>query len=190
MKKRTVLPALLAAGALAVAGCGGDESSAWGDAKVAGNGTDRAFVAEMIPHHESAVQMAEIAQQRGESPFVAQLADDIVRTQKEEISTMRGEDKQLAGAGVDKTSLGVPAHMMGMGEDTEQLRTVEPFDEAFIKMMVPHHEGAIEMAKVELARGADPELRTLAQAIIDAQRREIEGMTAQLAKASAGTDLN
>jgi uncharacterized protein (DUF305 family) len=44
---------------------------------------DRAFVAAMIPHHESAVEMAEIAQ-RGESEFVKRLAGDIIRTQNAE----------------------------------------------------------------------------------------------------------
>jgi uncharacterized protein (DUF305 family) len=64
---------------LAVAGCGSDENSGSGES-AGGNGTHRAFVAGTIPHHESAVEMAEIARQRGESEFVKQLADDIVRT--------------------------------------------------------------------------------------------------------------
>jgi len=175
MKKRTILTALVA-GALAIAGCGDDESSAQTDAKATGNGTDRAFVADMIPHHESAVEMAEIAQERGESDFVKGLADDIVRTQNAEVSIMRREEAELVGAGVEKGSLGVPEHMMGMDVDLEELKTATPFDKAFIEMMVPHHKGAVEMAEVELARGADPELKTLAQEIIDAQKREIEQM--------------
>lgn len=183
MTKRTKLLALLAAGTVAIAGCGGD-----GDpdkSAATGNGTDRAFVAEMIPHHESAVEMAEIALERGESPFVTGLAEDIVRAQKAEISTLRREDSQLADAGVEKGALGVPAHMMGMGEDTERLKTVAPFDDVFIKMMVPHHKGAVEMAKVELAKGSDPELKTLAREIIDAQQREIREMAEHLKTSGA-----
>ena len=185
MKKRTKLLALLAAGTLAVAGCGADDGSGESASKAGGNGTDRAFVAEMIPHHQSAVEMAEIALKRGESPFVKGLAEDIVRTQKAEIQTLRREDAQLAEAGVKKGALGVPAHMMGMSEDTAQLKTVTPFDDPFIKMMVPHHKGAIEMAKVELAKGSDPELKALAQEIIDAQQREIEEMTENLKESGA-----
>ena len=186
MTKRINLLALLAAGALAVAvaGCGGDENGE-GARTAAGNGTDRAFVADMLPHHESAVEMAAIALKRGESPFVKQLAEDIVRTQKAEISALRREDGQLANAGVEKGALGVPEHMMGMGEDIERLKTATPFDDPFIRMMVPHHRGAVEMAKVELAKGSDPELKTLAQEIIDAQKREITEMTEHLKNAGA-----
>ena len=188
MKKTKTLTSLLVTGALVLAGCGeNSENASSGDTPAAGNGIDRAFVAEMIPHHESALEMAKIAQQRGDSEFVKRLADDIVRTQSEEIATLRREDDQLAEAGVKKGKLGVPAHMMGMGEDVEQLKAATPFDEPFIKMMVPHHRGAIEMAKVELAKGKDPELKALAQEIIDAQKREIDEMTAHLSRAGTGS---
>ena len=171
------LAALAAATAFAVGGCGDDESSS--DA-AGGNGVDRAFVADMIPHHESAIEMAKIAQQRGESTFVKQLADDIANSQSDEIATMRREDEGLEMAGVKRASLGVPAHMMGMDDDPAELKTADPFDQAFIKMMIPHHEGAIEMAKVEFAKGEDPELKALAQDIMDAQQREIAEMRKHL----------
>jgi len=189
MSKRSLLSALAAAGALALAGCGGGgDGLGSGGGQAGGNEIDRAFAAEMIPHHESAVEMAEIAQQRGESPFVAKLADDIIRTQKAEISTLRSEDAQLAEAGVKKGKLGMSMEMMGMGMDTAELKTATPFDDAFIRMMVPHHKGAIDMAEVELAKGSDPRLKALARAIIDAQQREIDEMTRQLAETAGSGD--
>ncbi len=173
---KPLLAALISA--LLLAGCGGDgDSAASGD-----GGVDRAFVADMVPHHESAVEMAEIAQQRGKSAFVRKLAADIIRTQQAEIATLRSEDEALASTGVKPGSLGVPAHMMGMDDDPAALRTADPFDRAFIEMMIPHHEGAIEMAKAEIAKGSDPELKSLAQQIIDAQQREIDQMRAEVEK--------
>src|SRR3954471_10948759 len=103
-----LLAALAAAAALAVAGCGSnqDTSSKSTSVQTSGNGADRAFVAAMIPHHQSAVQMAEIAIQRGQSDFVRNLAEDIIRTQNAEITTMRREDAALAKAGIKPSSLG------------------------------------------------------------------------------------
>ena len=176
MKPRSTLSALAAVAALAVAGCGDDGGALDSGSDVKGNGTDRAFVEGMIPHHESALDMAEVAQKRGESAFVKKLAGDIVRTQTQEIETLRREDEGLETAGVKVGSLGMPEHAMGMTDDAASLKTAKPFDEAFMKMMISHHVGAVEMAKVELAKGADPELKQLAQEIIDAQQREIDAM--------------
>jgi len=144
-----------------------------------GNAMDRAFVAEMIPHHRSAVEMAEMALEQGESAFVRDLARDIVRTQNEEISTMRAIDRRLAEQGVERGTMDMAEHERGMDMDEAamaELREADPFDRAFVDEMVPHHQGAIRMARMQLDMGQDPELKQLAQEIVDAQAREIEAM--------------
>lgn len=73
------------------------------------------------------------------------------------------------------------AMMAGMGRMREQMQTAPMTGDAdhdFVAMMTPHHAGAIDMAKVELRYGKDPELRRLAHAIIAAQEREIVQMKA------------
>ena len=165
--------------AVALAGCGSDDDGADGGGAAQGapgNGIDRAFVADMIPHHQSAVQMAKIAQRRGQSEFVKDLADDIIRTQNDEISTMRSIAAKLDDAGVKAQDLGIAEHAMGMDNDLAKLRDADPFDREFIDMMIPHHQGAIRMARVELDKGSSPQAKKLAEQIIKAQTSEIDAM--------------
>lgn len=180
--------ALLAlAGSLLFAGCGDSDDTA-SSAKADGNPTDRAFVAAMVPHHQSAVEMAAIAKTEATSSFVKQLAANIARSQTAEIAQMRGIDAGLAKAGIAAGELQMNNHEMGMSMNAEELRGAKPFDRKFIGMMLPHHQGAVEMSKVELQKGQHPELKTLAQTIIRDQEKEIAAMRDHLADGKSSGD--
>jgi len=189
--------ALAALLAITISACGGSDSPA--DA----NAVDEAFVNEMVMHHELAVEMAKIAQDRGQHPELQQLADDIVSTQEKEITEMRTVQGELSGSsdsgsmsGMDMSSsehgghstsadaktLGISMDEMGMSMDVSSLKTADPFDRAFIEMMVPHHQGAVMMANAELEKGVNPDLRSLARRIISAQTREIGDMQSWFGK--------
>lgn len=161
-----------------LAACGSSDNGSMSGSSGKGNPTDRAFVAQMVPHHKSAIDMATIAQKRGQTTFVKTLADNIVRTQQSEIGKMQAADQQLASVGVKVGDLGVSMHAMGMDMNTSMLKTANPFDKAFIDMMVPHHQGAIRMARIELAKGQDSQLKSVARGIIAGQAKEIGEMNA------------
>ena len=164
---------------LTLAACGDDGGSvgdAGGQSEPAGNGTDVAFVDGMVPHHESAIEMAQMAQESAKTAYVKSLADDIVKSQGAEISEMNRIKGTLAG--VQKTDMGISMKDMGMDMDDSMLEDATPFDRMFVDMMIPHHQGAIRMARVELAKGENPELRDVANAVVEAQTREINEMNA------------
>ncbi len=152
-----------------------------GDDDEGGVEIDGAFLAEMVPHHESAIEMAEIAVRRAEHPEIEALANSIIASQGDEIASLEEIHERLFEASiteVDHETLGLPEHEMGMETDLAALKAAKPFDRAFIDMMIPHHQGAILMARVELERGDDDEAQALAEEIIAAQSREIEDMNA------------
>ena len=166
--------------ALLLAGCGDSDDGA-SSTEAAGNPTDRAFIAAMVPHHQSAVEMAAIAKTEATSSFVKRLAASITRSQTAEIAQMRGIDAGLAKAGVGMGNLQMNDHEMGMSMTAEELRGAKPFDKKFIELMIPHHQGALEMSKVQLSDGKYPELKALAQTIIRDQEKEIAAMRDHIA---------
>lgn len=175
--RRLLTPLLLMVAALAVAaGCGNDGTS--DDAsKSSGRPTDRAFVNNMIPHHEGAIAMAELAPRRAQRPEIRRLARNIRSSQEGEITTLRSVQADLKEAGGGAVAdIGSGADHQTTSEDLTMLREADDFDRMFIEMMIPHHESAIDMATVELRNGQDDRLRKIATEIIAAQKREIGEM--------------
>lgn len=176
---RPLVAALVVALIVFAAGCGGDDSgdraatTSSARATGPGNGTDLAFVTDMIPHHEGALAMAQIAAERAESDFVRELAATIDLTQTQEIAVLRELEAALRREGVEPESL---SHAMDMGMGTGDLKTAEPFDRTFVDMMIPHHRDAILMAREVLKKGENAEVRQLAMTIIEEQSVEIKEM--------------
>jgi uncharacterized protein (DUF305 family) len=145
---------------------------------------ERSFLQAMVPHHESGIEMAEIALDHSEAPEITKLSQAIRETQGVEIEQMQRIHQRLFDASLEPdegahAALGLSMHEAGMGHDEammKELASSKPFERAFVDMMVPHHQGAVEMSEVLLERTDDAELKKLGQAIIDAQKREIAAM--------------
>lgn len=148
---------------------------------VPASGMDAMFIEQMIPHHDDAIEMADLALTRAEHPEISQLAADIKRTQTAENAQMRAWYREWFGTPVPDVgdSSSMMGGMMGSGvTDMADLEAAEPFDKAFIEAMIPHHQTAIMMSQMAGSASGRPEMRDLTSSIIDAQSAEIEKMQA------------
>lgn len=160
----------------------------------AGSEADITFAQLMIPHHEQAVQMADMALSQATTAEVKQLAQQIKDAQDPEIQQMRGwlqawgAPEQMAGMeGMDHGDMdmgGQSADGMMTDEDMTALMDSQgaDFDRMWLEMMIQHHEGAIQMAETVKAESQNTDVTSLADAIISAQQAEIATMQQLLAK--------
>ncbi len=143
-----------------------------------GSAADVMFAQMMIPHHEQAVEMADLAlaDRAGASAEVRQLATAIKAAQDPEIKTMQGWLSSWAVPTAPPMDHDMPGMMGETDMAALEAATGESFDKQWLTMMVAHHQGAVTMAQDVLSSTSDPEVRSLAEAIIQAQEQEIAAM--------------
>jgi uncharacterized protein (DUF305 family) len=168
----------------------------------------------MVPHHQGATDMAELALEKSERPEIRDLAEKIIEAQTEEIDQLEAAAERLAhentpehhhrhghhhhghhhghshhshhgghgqsmNANMHGAMMGEMDGMDGMdGMSLEELAKLsgDEFDKTFLEEMIAHHQMALEMAEMELQMGTDPELRAMAEKMIEDQQAEIELM--------------
>lgn len=192
LTSRLAIPAASAVLILALSACGsGDDSHS----TMSGAGTTSSSTAEgattsatgdvefaqmMIPHHEQAVEMADLALANDTaSPEVKALAGQIKAAQDPEIQTMQG---WLAQWGASEGSGQMDHGGMMSDDQMSSLMGISgtEFDQMWLTMMIEHHEGAIEMAQDVLDTTSNPEVEQLATAVVEGQEKEIATMQGML----------
>jgi uncharacterized protein (DUF305 family) len=151
------------------------------------NSIDSHFIEQMIPHHEDAITMAQLAQTKATRPEIKQLAENIIDSQSKEITNMKSwyktwfgkevpeGDDVMGGHGMMGKS-GMHMGMMGDETDVADLENSQDFDRDFIRHMIPHHQMAVMMAQMLQNSTEKSEMKTLADDIIKSQSAEIEQM--------------
>jgi uncharacterized protein (DUF305 family) len=191
VRPRLGLLALAVVTALLVAACGGPDH----------NDADVSFATDMVRHHAQAVAMADLTIGRtGLDADVADLAEQIRKDQTPEINTMSdwleewGEQVPRTGYGSrdghthSQKGMGMQdlGDMPGMmtSEEMHGLDATKgaAFQRRWLEMMVEHHQGAIRMARTEVAEGEDQDTRALARRIIEGQQAEVDTMRTLLAR--------
>jgi uncharacterized protein (DUF305 family) len=189
MRKTLAAIALLATAGLTLSACGEQpDGAATGSTSSdsAFNDADVTFAQEMIPHHEQAVEMAQLAKGRASSGEVQELAENIEAAQGPEIETLQGWleawGEEAPSGGMDHGDMGHDSDdgMPGMMDEDEindlMGASGADWDRMFLEMMIEHHEGAVEMAQVEVDEGENPDAVALAEKIISDQEAEITQM--------------
>ncbi|GAA1112186.1 MULTISPECIES: DUF305 domain-containing protein [Streptomyces violaceusniger group] len=207
LHRRLALVGIVAAGGLLLAGCGGDGDTKGMDhasakesatsevtstseatassAAGAFNDADVSFAQMMIPHHEQALEMAGLADDRASNARIKSLAGQIEKAQDPEITTLKswlkgwgepekassGEMPGMHHGASDKSAMGG----MMSEEDMRKLKAAKgsAFDRAFASMMIDHHKGAIAMAKDEKKNGRNAKAKKLADDVVKNQSTEV-----------------
>lgn len=147
---------------------------------------DLDFAQLMKPHHQSAVQMAQLQLQKGKDTAIRGMAQMIIADQNREISQFEQFIGSHKAAGNDQASSS--AMMKAMHQ---HMQPVSPLtgdtDHDFLSMMIPHHRSAVEMAEVYLPKARDAGMKKLASAIIASQKSEISKMEGLLKNMQQGS---
>jgi uncharacterized protein (DUF305 family) len=203
LRRRIAVVGVVAAGGLLLAACGGDDMEGMdhgsgnsasasasrdaGDNPAPGafNDADVSFAQMMIPHHEQALEMAELADGRASDSEIKTLAADIEKAQDPEIQTMKSwlkawgkpESAEEGMPGMDHGDMDM-SEMPGMmsDEDMKKLEAAKgtEFDRMFAEMMIEHHKGAIAMAEDEQMNGKNATAKKLAGDVVKNQTAEVE----------------
>ncbi len=152
-------------------------------ANLKGDAFDEAYIADMLAHHEGALNMSEQAIAATTHEEIRTLASNIIQSQSAELMKMRtwqkewGYKETMGGGHGSHGGVG-----MDMGGDMLEMQnklqglTGEEYDKEFLKQMIVHHEQAVEMSKYAAANAKHQEIKDLASAIISAQTTEINQM--------------
>ncbi len=150
-------------------------------AAMTGETYDRNFIANMIAHHQGAVDMAKLALTSAKHQELKDMANDIISAQNGEISQMKswqqawGYPSSSSDNMMDHSAMGMMDEMAGM-EDELKGKTGDEFDKAFIEQMIMHHQGALDMAAPGEKNAEHQEVKDLTKAIVTAQTKEIKQM--------------
>ena len=157
------------------------------------NPADITFADNMIAHHKQAIELAALVPDRSTDPELVTLASQIPAVQQPEINILnvflvQWNENPEAGSGGADGQAGHGQSMDGMVDDAtvaklESLRGTE-FDTLWLQSMIAHHQGAVEMAKTEIADGENIDAIAMAKTMAAAQEAEI----GQMKKLLEGSD--
>lgn len=187
--RRIALAAAVAGAAVVLSACGTQAGSAtpaaagnpsagmtsmpaMNDGSASFNGTDVAFAQMMIPDHEMVAKMAKLAAGKASSGDLKTLATQLQKGQSQTVDMLQGMLKDW-GKSSDTTGMAMPGAMTD--QDMTMLKSMKGmnFDMMFAQMMIKHHQGSVQMARDEQAKGTSQEAKAMAADMVTTQEKQI-----------------
>jgi uncharacterized protein (DUF305 family) len=137
------------------------------------------FLDTMIVHHVGAIDAAQLVATRAQHKALQDMAKAIIADQQREVAEMKQWRSQWFGDSPQAVNMDLPGMRDGMRDmDLSKLDALKEndFDLEFVRQMIPHHEGAVAMAKDALTHDVHPDLKNLSDSIVNSQSDEIEKM--------------
>jgi uncharacterized protein (DUF305 family) len=144
---------------------------------------DVGFLHDMTTHHQQAVQMGLLYQQRGTDPMLGHMAREIVTSQSAEIGIFNHllsgwdeedpPDQPMAWMGRGMAGHAMPGMATRAELDRLDASSGTALDDEFSRLMIAHHAGGLSMAEYAAANATNAEIRSRARAIVEGQRSEI-----------------
>lgn len=137
------------------------------------------FARGMVPHHQGAVDMIEVLRKNGKNEELREMAEFMAKWQQVEIEIMNKwlaarDNKNLPS--VENEAVAAYKEAMDKMHHAMAVKPSGCADRDFVLGMIPHHQGAIDMAWVQLKYGRDAQLKEIANDIIRSQQQEIAKM--------------
>ena len=190
---RALLSAAAVGTAVILSACGTQDSGGAGQAndvtnmpgmsepaaetKASFNDADVAFAQMMIPDHQMTAKMAKLAEKKAASKDLKELAGQMREDQARIVDTLQGwlTDWGKPAAG-DMAGMEMPGAMTD--KDMKMLGSMRgmEFDMMFVQMMIKHHEGSMQIAIAEQAKGANAKAKALAGDMVKEQEAQVEAL--------------
>lgn len=153
---------------------GGSDSTARNSAS-----GDVAFIDSIVSHHQMGIHMAQMEVERGSRAEVKSMAQKIIDEQKQDISRLKTIRAQAAGS----DSVMARMDMMSVpGMDSLMAARGQALDELFLRQMIAHHQGAVQMTRSMLPNISRRDLEQLANKMLTNQQQEVAQMQRMLDK--------
>lgn len=141
---------------------------------------DLQFLDTMSAHHQSAIEMAQLVEQRSSRDELKKMAKKMIDDQQGEIKQMKEWKQQWYADKGDVVNMKMPGmmeSMKGMSMEKMEASSGEQFDAMFLDMMSKHHQGAVKMAQEAQKKAQHKEIKDLAKKVVDEQKKEIVQMS-------------